>query len=517
MNKEYKYGAILSYTLIFLGNIIGIIYTPIMLRMLGQAEYGLYSLVGSIIVTFSLIDLGFGNACIRYVSKYRALGNKYEEFNLNGLFLIINIILSIITIFVGLIFFTYIENIFSNSLTISELQSFKIMFIILIINLSLSFPLSIFSSIITSYERFIFPKILLIIRTLLNPIIILCILSFDYGAVEMVIAHSILNLFFNLFNVYYCVIYLKTAFMFKSFNKKLIKEISIYSLFIFIGIIVDKIYWSTGQIVLGVYSGTLIVSIYAIASQFNMYYMQFSTAISGMFLPRLTTMVTNKTDSVNLTDIFIKVGRIQFSIIALVFLLFLLFGKEFIGVWAGIQYTDAYVIALILIGPYTIPLIQNIGLSILQAKNLHKFRSSILLLIAIGNLIISIPLIKGFGGIGAATATAISMIIGNIFIMNFYYHIKLKINIPKFWYEIGSMCVPMLPVLLFGILLNSILPVGILCLIIKILLFISLYCTSVYFWGLKKYEQELLSSPFRKLFNIIINFNKKELYFNKEL
>ena len=101
-SRQYKVGAILSYLSIFIGNIVGIIYTPIMLRMLGQEEYGLYALVGSMIATLSLVDLGFGNACIRYISKYRALGDKEKEYNVNGLFLLINTVIGILALIIGL-------------------------------------------------------------------------------------------------------------------------------------------------------------------------------------------------------------------------------------------------------------------------------------------------------------------------------------------------------------------------------------------------------------------------------
>lgn len=43
--NELRVGVILSYVMLFINNIVGIIYTPIMLRFSGQAEHGLYSMV----------------------------------------------------------------------------------------------------------------------------------------------------------------------------------------------------------------------------------------------------------------------------------------------------------------------------------------------------------------------------------------------------------------------------------------------------------------------------------------
>ena len=42
--NQLKAGAALNYVAIVLNMVVGLIYTPYMLRMLGQSEYGLYSL-----------------------------------------------------------------------------------------------------------------------------------------------------------------------------------------------------------------------------------------------------------------------------------------------------------------------------------------------------------------------------------------------------------------------------------------------------------------------------------------
>src|SRR5699024_1725394 len=96
-----------------------------------------------------------------------------------------------------------------------------------------------------------------------------------------------------------------------------------------------------------------------------------------------------------------KVGRIQFTLLSLVLSGFIFFGRPFIGIWAGENYYGAYPIALILLATITIPLIQNVGIEIQRAKNMHQFRSWVYLFMAVGNFIITIPLIKQFGGFGA--------------------------------------------------------------------------------------------------------------------
>ena len=77
--NQLKAGAILSYVSIGLNNIVGLLYTPFMLRMLGQNEYGLYSLVASVVSYLTVLDLGFANAIVRYTAKFRAEGKIREQ------------------------------------------------------------------------------------------------------------------------------------------------------------------------------------------------------------------------------------------------------------------------------------------------------------------------------------------------------------------------------------------------------------------------------------------------------
>lgn len=77
----------------------------------------------------------------------------------------------------------------------------------------------------------------------------------------------------------------------------------------------------------------------------------------------------------SISDLFIKVGRVQWFIILLILCGFILFGQNFILLWAGSDYADAYWMTLLLFIPSAIPLIQSLGIVILQARNKMRFRS----------------------------------------------------------------------------------------------------------------------------------------------
>ncbi|WHX89890.1 oligosaccharide flippase family protein [Peribacillus simplex] len=498
--NQLKAGAILSYVSIFITILIALLYTPIMLRLLGQSEYGLYSLIGSLAGYLSIMDLGLGNAIVRYTARNRALGDKNTESRLNGMFLVLYSLIGLLTVIIGVLLYSNIESLFGNSLNYIELEKAKLMVILLIINFALSFPLGIFGSIMQAYEKFIFVKLVSIIRSLIIPLFTLPLLFFGYSSVSMVVVSTVINISCLLINVFYCFKYLKIEFYFGKFNFKMVKEVLGYSFFIFLNVIVDKLYWSTDQVILGMVSGTALVAIYAVAMQFITLYMMFSTSVSGVFLPRITMMVANKANNEELTDYMIKIGRIQYAIMALILSGFILFGQVFIIFWAGKNYSNAFYIVLLVMIPLTIPLIQNIGISILQAKDLHSFRSIVYIIIAILNILISIPLAKTYGVIGCAIATGVTLIIGNVLIMNIYYHRKIGLNIPLFWKNIAFMSIPIVLSLVFGYVINYLIPQnGVIFLVSKIMLFSIIYLTLMLLIGFNRYEKDLFYSLIKQM------------------
>lgn len=498
--NQRKIGAILSYVSIIASTLVQLLYTPFLIQKLGQSEYGLYSLIASIIGYLTVLDLGFGNAIIVYTSKYRAQKKYDEEKKLHGMFFIIFCIIGLIAGFLGLILYFNIPLIFGNTMNSYEIEKAKIMMLILSFNLAITFPFSIYSSIISAYEKFVWHKLMSIVNTLLKPLLMIPLLFLGYKSIAMTVIITIANIFVMLSNYLYCKNKLKIKIKFSGFDKKLFIEIFSYSFFIFLGVVVDKVNWSVDQFILGAVSGAVAVSLYAIASQLNTLFVNLSTAISGVMLPKMSKMIANKATNEQLTTEFIKVGRLQFFIIFLMVSGLVIFGKEFIITWAGENFETSYYIAIILIMPLSIPLIQNLGLSIMQAKNLHKFRSVLLAFMAIANIIISIPLAKLYGGIGSAIGTSISLIVGNIIIMNIYYQTRVGINVIEFWKQILKMLITsFIPVIIISIIMHFIELHGYIYLIVFGSIYIVIYFIISYFITMNSYEKNVVSMVLKKL------------------
>ena len=493
--NQRKAGVLLNYLSEAIKILTALIYTPVMLRLLGQSEYGLYQLVSSTVAYLSLLSLGFGSAYVRYYSRYRASEDDEGVARLNGMFILIFSAMSVVCLLCGGIMTANVRAVFGSGLNAAELERAKILLAILIVNMALTFPNSVFNCYVTAHEQFVFQKLLMVAQNLLNPFLTLPLLLLGYSSVAMVLVSTLLTVVCFGVNIYFCRKRLQMRFRFRGMQFGLLKEMSVFTFFIFLNQIIDQVNWSVDKFLLGRMSGTAAVAVYGIGGQINSLYIQMSTSISNVFIPRVNRIVAQSDDNCELTQLMIKVGRIQFAILMLIITGFIFFGQPFIQFWAGSHYGDAYWVALLLMIPVTIPLVQNLGIEIQRAKNKHQARSVIYACLSAINVGLSILLIRYWGVVGAAAGTTVSLILGNGFFMNWYYHKKLSMNMIAFWKSILKMIPAIIPTVILGVAYVFFVEVDDWSTLLgSLVLYTLVYCAFMWAMGLNSNEKAIVRS-----------------------
>ena len=497
---QKKAGVLLSYGQTVLSTIISLVYTPVMLRLLGTSEYGTYTLVSGFISNLSLMSFGLGSAYVRYYSRAKVQEGEDGVAHINGMFMVIFLVISAMSLLVGGVLVANVQNIFGAKLTAHEIETARVLMALLVVNIAVSFPCSVFSSYITANERFLFQRIINMIRTVLNPIVMLPLLLMGLGSVALVVVTLVLSVVTDAFNIWYCRRKLRMRLTFGHFDFALLREMGGFSFFIFLNMIIDQINWTVDTTLLGIISGTAATAIYGVGAQINSYYKTLSTSISGVFVPQINRIVAEGQGDDRLTSLFTRVGRIQFLLLMLVLTGFVFVGEPFIDAWGGGEYAGAYPIALMLMVPVTLPLIQNLGIEIQRAKNMHQFRSKVYFFMALGNVLVSIPLGMRFGGLGCAMGTAISLIIGNGFVMNWYYQTHIGLDMKYFFRSILSMVPAMVPPALLGLLAVRLHTFsgysGVLTFAVP---YTAVYALCVYRWAMNDEERGMVRGMLRRL------------------
>lgn len=496
--NQLKGGVALSYVTIFLINAIGLVITPFIIRSLGSAEYGLYTMIGALVGYLTVLDFGLNKTIVRFVAKYQAEKDvKGQENFLAHAFIMYSFIVLGIVVIGATIYFN-LDAIYGTSLTIDELAKAKVMFSILIFNIAIVLPGGAFNGINSGYEEFILPRIANIIKYVLRSGLVVAVLLMGGDAIGLVVVDTAMNLLLICANMFIAFKRLKISIKLHQFEKKLLKLIFGYSVWIFVFAIVNQFRWQFGQLILGVTFSTSVVAVYAVGITLGNYYGSFSSAIESVFLPRAIQMVSANASPKELTDMFIRVSRIILFVLLYVLGGFVLIGYEFVYYWAGEEFTDAYLYVILMMLGLILILSQGFGNNILEAKNKLKFRGVLLLSLTIAGAVLGANLAQEYKGLGMIVGTVVFMWLERV-IMTWYYQSRIKLNMVHYYKSV-------LPLFLAaGIIIwltyyfsQYLQEYSITFMLIKVLGYSTLFI-SVFWWLMTLSEKELIKSGLRKL------------------
>ncbi len=499
--NQIRMGAVLSYINMAIGSILPMFYTPLMLDLLGQSEYGLFKLSSSVTSYLSLISFGIGSAIVRYYTKYIAEGDKEGEQNIYGLFNIIYIIISSIALIVGVVIAFNISLIYSNSLAENELKEMQILVVVLTLTIVINFLCTPQTSVVTAHEKFLFLQIINILLTVINPCVNIVALLLGYKSIGLVVSSLLVTIFVRIVYAIYVSRTLNLKPKYNNIPKHLVKEIIVFSFWIFVANIVNQLYNTTDTLIIGAVPAlaTIGVAVYNIGITFNTMMMNFSLGILNVLTPKVNKLVFSHSSNAELTDLMIRIGRIQCYIVSIVCFGFIAFGQPFIYLWAGDGYQDAYLVAIFTMIPACIPLTQNIAMNIIIAQNKHRFRSLTYLFIAVLNVVGTILCVNQFGIIGAALVTGLANILGQGIIMNWYYWKKIHLDIPRFWKSVVNIYIGPIIMCVITIIVSQFIsfyswPV----LFTGIIVFTIVFIVYNWLFIMNDYEKDIFRGPVKK-------------------
>lgn len=495
MMSERKKGAILSYIQVVLSVAVSVIYVPVLLRYLGQSEYGLYQIVGSFFSYISVFESCMSTGVLR--NYCNALGSQDKEAADVTLSMakVIYRVMAALMVVAGVIVLFAFRSFYASSFTASELKESSAILLLLFANMMVTLLGSVYLTILTGHEKFTFLKVLAIIIQVAQPFfVILCVRKIPY-AITVSTVIVVFNVLTVLMRYLYVTRKLKIRIVKKKRNRKVIGEIVGLSATILLGCIADQIFWKTDQVILGKLFSTTVVAVYSVGAQIYMMYMQFGTQIASVFYPKVSILYQEENGLQKVSDLFIRVGRATFFVILLVLSGFIIFGREFLLVWVGEGYEAAYWVAIIVMLPFSVDLAQNLGLCILQVKGQYGFRAKIYLLSALLNIITTVLFARRIGITGAALSTGISMFLTSGLIMNWFFQKRVGLNMIKFWKTtigIISLAVLLTGAACFikGIIWHD--PVSVIQLGLGILLYTIVYGAVMFLFAADPAERELL-------------------------
>ena len=500
--SQIKLGALVSYFTVAFNMLAGLLYTPWMISRIGQENYGLYTLATSLITMF-VMDFGMGAAVSRFVSKYNAVGDRQAVQNFLGL--VYKLYLSIDAIIFAVLFVLYffIDTIYQN-LTADEIQTFKVLYMIVGLFSVISFPFSNLNGILTSYEKFVPLKMC----DLFNKCVIIVAMVFallaGYGVFALVTVNAVVGLVTICLKLFIIHHQTTARVNFRYFDKSLLKEIFGFSVWTTVGSIMQRLVFNiTPSIIAAVSStGSVGVAVFGLASTIEGYIYTIATAINGMFMPRISRIVIGENKDEKLLELMVRVGRLQMMIVGLMVAGFVALGKSFvIEIWNKPDFSLSYYCAVLLILPSLFYLPMQIANTAIIVENKVRLQAFVFMAMGLVNVVCSLILSHFFGAIGASVSLLIAYTVRTLLI-GYVYHKVLKLDMLAFVKKTFLKLSPQLLVaLLVGIACEIFNPVTNVYLRFGMngVILVGVYFVLMWLTGFNAYEKQLLLGFLKKV------------------
>lgn len=438
--SQIRSGAILSYISIFLNIAISFFYTPWMIRQIGVSDYGLYSLVMSFISYF-ILDLGLTQTVQRFIAKYRAEGDLESVQNLIGLTTKIFLVLDAIIFLVLVVCFFFLGQIFSG-LTPEEVERFKVLYCIAGTFSILSFMFKPLGGTIMAFELFTATQWIGMLNKV-GAVVLVCIaLLLGADVYALVLINGAMALFSSVLK--YVVFHNKTGLKinWRYYDRAKVKEVFSFSMWAFGNGLAQRMRLTLVPTVLGILSNSVEISIFALGMTLEAMVFTLSSAINGLFLPRVSQLAVDG-DKPGVEALMLKVGRLQLYLIMLIFTGFVIFGQQFLKLWVEPQFKNTYYVLMCLIFTNLVTLTQRIADDYIYVENRIKDSSIRLFVSSLFGLVISAILSPSLGAIGCGIGTGLGLLIYTVSI-NIFYSKDLKLDMAGFFKNCHLKIMPLL-------------------------------------------------------------------------
>ena len=502
MNQK-RVAIIISYLHLVLGIVINIYITPLLISTLGDVDYSLYKVMQSFAGPLTMFHLGISAIVTRAIIKYKTLDDFTEKEKQNTMAhaLLTSGVMSMFIVAAGAVMWCLIPTIYGSNYNADSIKLGQTIFAIFVVSMIFHMMTDAFSGCVIGHEKFIVSASIQLGRNLLRLVLLVIMVNCNFGVIAVVCVDLIVAISVFAFSLIYSFVSLHERPKLWYFDKQQIITILTFGSAILLQALVNQVNNNVDTVILGaMVNEKAIITMYSSALAIFGFYNSLISVITNFFLPQATRLVVKNASGAELTDFVIVPGRFQAIIAVGCICGFALFGRNFITIWIGEKYIDAFWVTLMLIVPVTVPLVENAAISILDASLKRMFSSMVLVIMALINIAVSVVLIQFLGFWGAAWGTVFSVVVGEWLMMNIYYAKKFKMEIGRMFLSIFKGILPAgLVASVLCLPLSLFLSNTILWFLVKCVSFVILYFAFLWLFGINSSEKDIFRHSFDKV------------------
>ncbi len=403
------------YLAIGIEAVLGLVVLPFNIAHLGTSAYGLWMLTASITAYFSVLDMGYSGALVKFVAQYRAkrdhaalneiLSTTFVMFAMFGV--VMYLVAIVIAVFLGRFF----------HLSPEQVHTGRIVLLIISLNVAAGTAFNVFGGVINGFQRYDLNNVVGAASSLVTALVNVAVLAAGFGLVELVAATTIVRLVtYLIYRVNAYRVFPGLQIRFSSFRRERLREMTFFSVYMLLIDCANKMNYSLDAIVIGGVFGMSAVAVWTVSQRVAEMTQRLTNQLNDVLFP--TVVDNSAADRTNrLQTIFIQGTRLSLGTVIPIGGAIILMAAPLVQAWVGPGFSDSVVVLRLLSLVVIIRVGNATAATVLKGSGEHKLVAFTNIGAALVNLGLGIALVRPLGLAGVAIATLIPIALASALVL----------------------------------------------------------------------------------------------------
>ncbi len=437
--------ALTGWVALAINIVIAFWLTPFVISALGREGFGIWTVIGTVIGYYGLLNLGVESAVMRYVAKFSNQGRTRDLNETVNTASVGFLVVAVVIILFSLLAADMIRTFFN--LTATSAMEFKRVLVILSFAALATLLGGLQNAILRAYERFDWANGLTVVGTSMRAVFTVAFLNAGWGLTGVAIANLLALAIRMIVQAIVCArLFPEIQLAPRYVSRRAARYLYKYGFSTFLIVIGDQLRFNLDNAVIARMVNVEAVAVFAVAAQIVRYLKQIVVTGAGVLAPRLAALDAER-DQAGIVRLFLKATTATSLFTVGVSLITIVLGGRFIRFWVGDGFAEAIPVLWLLAVVHGLALCQNPTISLLYAINKHRYNAIVTVGEGIANLVLSLLLVRSYGILGVALGTALPMAVTRMIVLPVITARQIAISYRQ---VVGAMAIPVLSGLVVG-------------------------------------------------------------------
>jgi O-antigen/teichoic acid export membrane protein len=400
------------YALVGVEMVIGLLTLPFNLHHLGPEAYGLLTLTAGITVHFSILDLGYGGAMVKFAAQYRAHRDARSLNEVASTIFVVFSAFGILAYVIVVVLALNIGHIFT--LTPAQVETGRWILLIVGFNVAVNFGFAVYGGVCVGFQRLDRNNLVAVVSAIAVALANVIAVLLGYGLVGLVTATTSVRLMTYLVyrhNAYHVFPMLHVTP--RLFRRERLREVTSFSIYASMIDWANKLNYDLDELVIGVFMGAAPVAIWAVADRVISGTQRLTNQGNNVLFPVVVDSDVTKRQG-RLQTLLLEGTRLSFATVIPIAVVLFVLADAFVRAWVGPAMLGAAPIIQILAFAVALRVGNSTSTTLLKGAGQVRYLAIVNLSIGVANLALSALLIKPFGLIGVAIGTLVPIAVGSV-------------------------------------------------------------------------------------------------------